>query len=117
MKGLECHTQECGWDPGRGDGPGEVTVPRAARLTGWQGGEWTEPACLQGQLSEGGSGVNRVDRECRQPLPSLLARLLLPASLDVKQGACRGRAQSPVLILQRFPGRNGVPGSEGRPAG
>lgn len=43
--------------------------------------------------------------------------LLLPASLDVKQGPWRGRARSGVIILQCFPGNNGVPGSKDRTHG
>lgn len=40
-----------------------------------------------------------------------------PSLRGCSTGACRGQAQSTVLTLQRFPGGNGVPGSEGRPEG
>lgn len=49
-------------------------------------------------------------------LPAPLRRLL-PASLDAKQGPWRSQAQSAVIILQCFPGSNGVPGSKDRAQG
>lgn len=54
---------------------------------------------------------------CQQSLHSLLLRRLLPASLDAKQGPWRSQAQSAVIILQCFPGSNGVPGSKDRAQG
>lgn len=46
VRGLECHTQELGCDPGRGGVLGEVTVLMAASLTVQMmgGARLTEPA-------------------------------------------------------------------------